>query len=408
MTSPTGLAGRRVVVVNWRDLDHSLAGGAEIYAWQYARALREGGAHVRFVTAREKGQSARAVRDGIEVRRGGGALGFYLFALAWLLRHRRDIDTVIDPACGLPSFSPLVVRRRTPVLLVVHHVHQAQFAVHFPAPVAAFGRWLERVAMRRVYRRRVVAAVSPSTAAEMRSQLGWRGDIRILENGAELPPYHAVEAATKDADRVVVLGRLVTHKRVDLALDAVALVSARTGRDIHVDVVGQGPEHDRLVAHAAGRGLGGLVTFHGYLSEEEKGDVLARASVHVCASDAEGWGQAVIDAAAWGVPTVARDVPGLRDSIRHAESGWLVADDADRSVVTTRLAQRIEAALADADDPTTRIHRARACLAWAHRFDWSQMRAHARDLTTEMLTGRTPTPAVPTTHASLAWPSERC
>ena len=33
-----GLSGRRVVVVNWRDLEHRQAGGAEIYAWQYARA----------------------------------------------------------------------------------------------------------------------------------------------------------------------------------------------------------------------------------------------------------------------------------------------------------------------------------------------------------------------------------
>ena len=50
---------------------------------------------------------------------------------------------------------------------------------------------------------------------------------------------------------------------------------------------------------------------------------LRRGRLHVCASDAEGWGQVVIEAAAYGVPTLARDVPGLRDSIRHgAPVGW--------------------------------------------------------------------------------------
>lgn len=388
MTGTQGLSGARVVVVNWRDLDHSLAGGAEIYAWQFARALHEAGARVHFVTARDEGQAAREVRDGIEVRRGGGALIFYLFALTWLLRHRRRIDAVIDPACGLPSFSPLVLRRGTPALLIVHHVHQAQFAVHFPAPVAAFGRWMERVAMRRVYRNHVTAAVSASTVAEMRAQLGWTGDVRVLENGADLPAADLVDADAKDPDRVVVLGRLVTHKRVDLALEAVRRAQDRAvlaGRTIRVDVIGRGPEHDLLVARTAELGLTGQVTFHGFVPAAAKDALLARASVHVCASDAEGWGQAVIDAAARGVPTVARDVPGLRDSIRPGESGWLVPDSEDPATVVTRLTEALTSALVDAADPGYRGLRAEACLAWAHKFDWSQMRLQARDLTTQLL-----------------------
>ncbi|GAA3520824.1 glycosyltransferase family 4 protein [Nocardioides daeguensis] len=382
------LEGKRVVVVNWRDLDHTLAGGAEIYAWQFARALREAGAQVHFVTARDEGQVAREVRDGIDVRRGGGALTFYLFALTWLLRHRRRIDAVIDPACGLPSFSPLVLRRGTPALLIVHHVHQAQFAVHFPAPVAAFGRWMERVAMRRVYRHHVTAAVSASTVAEMREQLGWTGDIRILENGADLPPREFVDGVTKDPDRVVVLGRLVTHKRVDLALEAVRIAQDRAelaGRRIRVDVIGRGPEADRLVARAAELGLADQVTFHGFLPGADKDALLARAAVHVCASDAEGWGQAVVDAAAHGVPTVARDVPGLRDSIRPGESGWLVPDSADSATVVGRLAEALTGALVDAADAQSRALRAEVCVAWAHKFDWSQMRLQATDLTIQLL-----------------------
>jgi glycosyltransferase involved in cell wall biosynthesis len=386
----SGLAGARVVVTNWRDLDHPLAGGAEIYAWQLARGLREAGAEVHFLTARAEGQAADDLRDGIEVHRRGGTLGFYVRTLLWLLKNRRRLDAVIDPACGLPTFSPLVLRRRTPVLLVVHHVHQAQFGVHFPAPVAAFGRWLERVAMQRVYRRRTTVAVSESTRAEMRDQLGWTGDIAILENGADLPSYDAPLAADKDHDRVVVLGRLVAHKRVDLALEALARVTQDDrlhGRRLHLDVVGHGPEAGRLEARAAELGVAGQVTFHGYVPAEQKEALLARAVVHVCASDAEGWGQAVIDAAGWGVPTVARDVPGLRDSIRHGESGWLVPDSDDPRLLVERIADALAGVLVAAGDPDERIVRADACLAWARKFDWSQMRGNARDLTTEIITG---------------------
>lgn len=381
----TSLAGSRVVIVNWRDPDHSLAGGSEIYAWQLAGGLRDGGAQVTYLTARDRGQAASAERDGIVVRRGGGTFGFYLFALLWLFVHRSSIDAMVDPACGLPSFSPLVVRRRTPVLLVVHHVHQEQFATRFPAPVAAFGRWLERVAMPRVYRRAEVVAVSDSTRDEMRTQLGWRGPVGILANGTHLP-ITAVTGAAKDGARVVVLGRLVAHKRVDLVLRAVADVRAEHP-DVRVDVVGRGPEGPALARLVDDLGLGDAVTLHGFLDDDALTAVLDRAAINVCASDAEGWGQAVITAAAHGVPTLARDVPGLRDSVRDGVTGVLVPDSATADDVRRRLATALGGMLVLAASAAERDRSAAACRAWAGSFDWSHLRAAARDHVATALSG---------------------
>ena len=391
------LAGRRVVVVNWRDLDHSLAGGSEIYAWELARALREGGADVEFLTAREPGQPSTAVRDGIVVRRRGGALSFYPHTALRLLARRGQVDAVVDPSCGLPSFAPLFLRRRTPVVLVMHHVHQEQFSTHFPRPVAIFGRWMERVAMPRVYRNRPVVAVSDSTVAEMRDQLGWTGPVGLLHNGADLPPLGAGDPAAKDPDRVAVLGRLVAHKRVDMVVRAIGtLAPSRPG--LHLDVIGQGPERSRLEQLVADLGLEHRVSFHGFVDEPTKTSLLDRAAVHVCASDAEGWGQAVIEAAGHGVPTVARDVPGLRDSVRAGETGWLVPDDRDLDVVGGRLTAALAAALDEADDPSARARHFEACQRWAPRFDWSEMRRAARALVVNELTTGAPAPAVTHPH----------
>ena len=195
------LAGTRAVVVNWRDLEHSLAGGSERYAWEYAKALLAAGAQVEFITARDRGQSRRDLRDGIEVRRGGGAFGFYAFAALSLLRRRRSVDIVIDPECGIPAFSPLFVPSTTTVVLVVHHVHQDQFATYFPAPLARLGQWLERVAMRRVYRRRRTVAVSESTRQEMVDQLGWSTPVEIIGNGTSVPPVDLRDDAHDEALR---------------------------------------------------------------------------------------------------------------------------------------------------------------------------------------------------------------
>ncbi|WP_232675883.1 glycosyltransferase family 4 protein [Nocardioides sp. R-C-SC26] len=378
----------RAVVVNWRDLGHRLAGGSERYAWESARALRDAGVAVEFITARDRGQSRSEEVEGIGIRRGGGAFGFYLFAAWSLLTRRRRLDVVIDPECGIPAFSPLFVRRTTAVVLVVHHVHQKQFGTYFPAPVAAFGRWLERVAMRRVYRGRRTVAVSESTRREMQGQLGWTGEIELLANGADVPSTSTGPIArSTSADRLVVLGRLVPHKRVDLVLRAVRDLAAERP-DLQLDVCGKGPEQERLEQLAATWGIADRVRFHGYVEDAELAEILSRATLHVCASDVEGWGQVVIDVAAHGVPTVARDVPGLRDSIRDGETGFLTPDDVDPERTAERVTAAIGSALTTLESAPRRREIAAACRRWAQGFSWARMHAETVALVADELVRR--------------------
>ena len=181
------LRGARVVIVNWRDRGHHLAGGAEEYAVRVGEAMAHDGAEVTFLTARDEGQSPGETDVLTYVRR-GGRWTVYLWALWWLLRHRARIDVVVDCQNGIPFFSPVVLRRRTRVVLLMHHVHDNQFAVHFPAPLAAVGRWLEGPVARLAYRRAVTVAVSPSTVHAMRTRLRWRGPVYVVPNGMDAAP----------------------------------------------------------------------------------------------------------------------------------------------------------------------------------------------------------------------------
>ena len=387
MSAPMSLRGARVVVANWRDLDHPLAGGAERYAWELARGLVQAGARVDFLTAREPGQPRSDVRDGIRVVRRGGQLSYYLFGALWLLLRRRSVDAVVDMEAGIPLFSPLVVsRRRTGLVLVVHHVHLDQFAVYFPALLARLGRFLEGTLMPRVYRGVTTVAVSDSTRRSMVERLGWTGQITVLHNGNVRP--EPVEVAAEDTvDRLVVLGRLSPHKRVDLVVRAVAALQA-TRPALHLDVVGKGPDRGRLEALVRDLEVEKHVTFHGYVSEDDKAALLRRSRLHVCASDVEGWGQVVAEAAAYGVPTVARDVPGLRDSVRHQHTGWLLPEPVtDLAAVQARLLVGIDNALDELEDPERRNEISAACRGWAGQFDWESMRAGAVALVADTMKG---------------------
>jgi glycosyltransferase involved in cell wall biosynthesis len=382
----SNLAGARVVVINWRDPWHHLAGGSERYAWEFATAMREAGAQVEFVTARDSHQVTRETREGIRVRRGGGAYGFYPFVLALLVvrrLRRRGPHVVVDAENGIPVFSPLVLGRSARIVLVMHHVHQEQFRTYFRRPLSDLGRFLERRAMPWVYRRVRILSVSGSTVEEMTHQLGWTPAVEVVPNGADAPTVELPPGRTSQPDRLVVLGRLATHKRVDAVIRAVCELR-RERPALHLDVVGAGPELEALVDLIDAVGARDHVTLHGFLPAEEKARLLAEARLHLCASDAEGWGQVVVEAATYGLPTLARDVPGLRESIRDGETGWLVPETGP-GPVEDRLVAGIRAALLELDDEARRDELATACRAWAARFTWEGMRRRVREIAEQEL-----------------------
>jgi glycosyltransferase involved in cell wall biosynthesis len=238
-------------------------------------------------------------------------------------------------------------------------VHDAQFAVHFPPWLARIGRWLEGPAARRVYRRAVTVAVSRSTVRAMRERLAWRGRIFVVPNGTVHPS--SADGSRSPFPSLVCLGRLVTHKRVDRLIEVVGTLRGHwPGLRLHV--IGRGP--DEAAVRRAAAPFADSVVVHGFVDDSTKSALLRESWLNVTLSDGEGWGLAVVEAAAHGVPTVCREVDGLRDSVRHQETGWLVRDDED-------VGGAIHDALTLLARPDDATAVADACRAWAARFDWA-------------------------------------
>ncbi|MDP4505578.1 glycosyltransferase family 4 protein [Nonomuraea turcica] len=357
------LAGVRVAMLNFREPRQSTAGGAEEYAWQVSRFLLAQGASVVFVTGRQRGQRPAETLEGIQVRRMGNPYLVYLLVPLWLLFHRRSVDIVIDTMNGIPFFSPLVVRRRTPVLCLVHHVHDRQFHAFLPQWLARIGCFIEGPVARLLYRNCLTITVSESSKQELVKRLRWLAAIAIVPNGCAAPEGGPPEPGHGDP-AIVYAGRLVGHKRIERVVDLAADLHAAWPR-LTVHVIGRGPEQGPLARQVADKGLCGRVVLHGFLPEERKNALLAAARLNVTASEFEGWGLTVIEAAALGVPTVAYDVAGLRDSVRHGVTGWLVREG-------ETLPDVVERALKELSDPARRTEVADACRAWAREFTWAR------------------------------------
>jgi glycosyltransferase involved in cell wall biosynthesis len=360
MTALEKFDGARVVVTNWRDLKHPSKGGAEVFCHQVAEHFAAAGAQVELLTASSDGNPAGETMNGVRVHRLGNALTVYPRALLWILRRRKSIDAIIDCQNGIPFFTPLTAARRTPIVCVIHHVHQQQFGLYLPRPAAWLARQLEGRFTRRVYGRRAFAVVSPSTRTDARRVLQLKGSLHVTPSGIERPERPVQQRAT--TPRLVSVGRLVPHKRVEILLEALPAVR-EAHPQVHLDVVGDGPARPALQRRAAELGIEDLVTFHGFVSEEDRRRLVADAWATAITSTSEGWGLTVIEAAALGVPAVGLDVPGVRDSIRDEETGWLVRD---REGLAPALIQALERM----SDPAERELISNRTERWAAGFSW--------------------------------------
>jgi glycosyltransferase involved in cell wall biosynthesis len=352
----------RVLLLTWRDTRHPEAGGSERYVEEVARGMAARGAEVTILCSAHDRAVADETVDGVRFVRRGGRLSVYPHGLRYAARTRPDL--VVDVQNGIPFFSRLVVRR--PVVLL-HHVHREQWPVVFGPMLARLGWWLESRVAPMLYRGCRYVTVSEATRAELATLGVGPHRVTVIPNGAD--PTPPTQRPKSPAPRLAVVGRLVPHKRVEHAIEALASLRGRWP-ELRLDVVGRGWWSDHVRAYARDRGVADAVSLHGWVDEQTKHEILAASWVHLCPSVKEGWGIAVLEAAAHGVPTVAyRDAGGTAESVRHGVTGLLAGDLAE-------FVAQVEALLST---DTLRAELGAAAREHAASFNWTTTAADFAD-----------------------------
>lgn len=358
----------KILVINWQDISHPMAGGAEVHLHEIFRRVAAAGHEVTLLCSHFKGAPLEEDIDGIHVVRCGSRDFFnYIVPGAYFkLRRRQRFEIVLDDLNKIPFFTPLFVLE--PVLAIAHHFFGKSIFKEV-SPLYAGYVYRSEYLVRYVYRRTPFAVVSESTRQELQ-RWNMRGDIDLLPNAVDMTRYKPSETAA-NSPVIGYLGRLKKYKSVDHLIRTLPLIQ-RQVPNATLKIIGGGDALPELRRLAEALGIGGQVTFTDFVSHEDKVRHLNECSLIVNPSPKEGWGLTVIEANACRIPVVAADSPGLRDSVVNDKTGILY----EYGNLPTMAAAVVDLLLNNEKRRQLQINAG----AWAERWNWDASAAIAIDL----------------------------
>jgi len=313
----------KVLLVNWNDRENPHAGGAEIHLHEIFGRLAGRRHEIDLVTSGWPGAAPRAELDGMRVERHGGRHSFALLARPAVraLLGARPYDVLVEDINKLPLY--LCRLTAIPFCAIVPHLFGTTAFLEAHWMTAAIV-WAAELPLPRLYRRAAFHAISESTRDDLVRRGVPRERIEVIYPGVDAA-WYCPDAGTPKALRptFLYLGRLKRYKGVEIALRALA-AACRSGADLALDIAGQGDDRPRLERLAGALGVADRTRFLGFVSAAEKRRLMRQAWAVVLPSPKEGWGISNVEAGACGTPALASDSPGLRESVRHGETGFLV------------------------------------------------------------------------------------
>ena len=309
----------RILVVNWQDRENPQAGGAEIHLHEIFGRIAAMGHPVRLLCGGWPGCPPRAQLDGIDVFRVGTRHTFPLLAHRAYDRHQGGWpEILVEDINKVPLYTP---RWRAPsTVALVPHLFGSTAFQELAAPLAA-AVWTAERPLGRMYRDVPFEAISESTAEDLVGRGIPRRSIEVIYPGIDTVSYTPNPAARSPTPVFAYLGRLKKYKGVHFVIQAFAALASP---DAVLQIAGAGDYRAELEQLARSLDLGDRVRFLGRISEPDKLALLRRAWALVFASPKEGWGITNLEAAACATPVVASNSPGIRESVRDGQTGFLV------------------------------------------------------------------------------------
>lgn len=265
-------------------------------------------------------------------------------------------------------------------LVYTHHTMYEHYTHYVPLASDLVGPFLTALSIR--YANNADHVIAPSQSVlDILGHRGLHTPGTVIPTGIDVARYARGNGTAMrerlglppEAFVVGHLGRLCEEKGLHLATRA-AIAFLRAREDARLLVVGDGPLREDMQAALADAGLAGRAVFPGILRGQDTIDAYHAMNVFLFTSKSETQGMVLTEAMAAGVPVVALDAPGARDTVEEGRSGRLVTEETPDALAT---------ALADVTSHHDKF--ARGALARSQNFDMETCAARLAGLYRDLL-----------------------
>lgn len=295
----------------------------------------------------------------------------FLFSLHCLKLVKEDFDILdVDHMPHLVLFSTKLVAllKRRKLHVIWNEVWGASYWIKYMGPSGVLAALIEKITSMLPD---TFTAVSEHTARALTTKLQVpQHKIMVVPNGISISELEAIAPAASSSD-VIFVGRLLSHKNIDVLIQGIALLKTKYPR-IKCLIVGRGPERNTLIELAQRNDLLENVTFIECIEEHQQLYALMKSS-HVFAfpSTREGFGIVVLEANACGLPVITTDY-------QHNAARYLIEEGLNGKTISLskeNLANAIDVYMATKPDPTKYT-------SFLQQYDWDNLTQRVEDIYT--------------------------
>lgn len=316
----------------------AMINGVAISVKTLASALEEAGHEVRILTL---SQTHHSYIDRNIYAVGSVPLKIYPDTRASLQLHDPLVEELIiwapDIIHSQSEFFTFLFAKRIAKQLqipIVHTYHTLyEYYTHYFCPNKTIGRSIVATVSRFICQK-ADAIIAPTQKTEkILEGYGVTNPIHVVPTGLSFDRFHVTtddsfteQIRTKfripsNAPVLVTLGRIAREKNIDFLIEQMAHSAIRS-KNVHLIVVGDGPDRERLESITHNLGLKFCVHFTGMVAPKHVASYYHLGNAFVSASNSETQGLTYIEALACGLPLLCRKDECLQDVLEPNQNGY--------------------------------------------------------------------------------------
>ena len=167
--------------------------------------------------------------------------------------------------------------------------------------------------------------------------LGFKNKIEIINNGVFIPEENT-NIFTNDQINITIVSRLVSHKNIEKIIRA---ISDLNNPLINLNIIGDGPELNKLQTISLESENKDNIIFHGKLNRDDINHIFLKSDIYIQASNYEGLPHSLLEAMSYGIPVLCTPVGECKEILGNEDRGYILDLPVSKNNIKSKISQII-------------------------------------------------------------------